>query len=123
VYDIPVWSAPGELVDGTRVDVLTVAAPGAAPRGPALMFSRWNKFTFKEREHPFHFPELGAYFCRAYDEQAGTPKVASFTLVDDVTPPRGEDGAPTTPHRREMWHQVCAPETATETAGAKPSAP
>jgi len=107
VYDIPRWSAPGVLADGTPVDVLAVVAPGAEPRGPALSFSRWNKFTFKEREHPFLFPQLGAYLCRGYEERVPGAKLASFTLVDDATPPRGEDGAPVAPRHREMWHWTC----------------
>ena len=95
------------LADGTPVDVLAVVAPGAEPRGPALSFSRWNKFTFKEREHPFLFPQLGAYLCRGYEERVPGAKLASFTLVDDATPPRGEDGAPVAPRHREMWHWTC----------------
>ncbi|HEV3190847.1 MAG TPA: HTTM domain-containing protein, partial [Polyangiaceae bacterium] len=53
-YAIPRWEAPGLLADGTPVEVLSVVAPGAMPRGPNVRFSRWNKLTFKEREFPFY---------------------------------------------------------------------
>ncbi len=107
-YPLPRWSAPGELVDGTKVDVLATAAPLMEPRGPALSASRWNKFTFKEIEHPFRLAELGDYLCRAYEERAGdSPRLAAFTLTEDMYPPRGEDGAPTIPRHRELWHQTC----------------
>jgi hypothetical protein len=106
-YAIPRWEAPGQLVDGTPVEVLSVVAPGAMPRGPAIRYSRWNKFTFKEREHPFLFPELGAYFCRKYDEETGGPKLASFTLIDRAQPPRPPSGAADPADERIMWRQIC----------------
>jgi hypothetical protein len=106
VYDIPRWDAPGKLEDGHDVEVLSVAAPGARPRGAGVFFSRWNKFTFKEREHPFLFAELGAYLCRTYDERTGAT-LASFTLIDDQTPARapGAQQEPAKPH--VMWEETC----------------
>jgi hypothetical protein len=106
-YAIPRWEAPGVLVDSTPVEVLSVVAPGAMPRGAAIRYSRWNKFTFKEREHPYLFPELGAYFCRKYDAETGGPKLASFTLVDRAQPPRLPSGAAAPADERVMWREIC----------------
>jgi hypothetical protein len=110
VYAIPRWSAPGRLADGTPVEVLGVAAPGARPREAANHFSRWNKFTFKEREHPFLFAELGSYLCRAYNERAPGPRLAAFRLIDDPQPPHDRGGRADPPTHREMWTQTCAEE-------------
>jgi hypothetical protein len=107
VYAVPRWSAPGQLTDGTAVEVLAVAAPGARPREAAVMFSRWNKFTFKEREHPFLFAELCAYLCRAYNERSQGARLASFRLVDDPQPPHDPSGRALPPTHREMWQQTC----------------
>ena len=106
-YDIPRWRAPGTLADGTSVEVLSVAAPGAMPRAAAWIFSRWNKFTFKEHEHPFRFPELGAYLCRTYDEERPGAKLSSFTLIDDATPPRPPAGPAEPPKPRVLWTENC----------------
>jgi hypothetical protein len=106
-YSIPRWEAPGVLVDGTPVEVLSVVAPGAMPRSAEMRYSRWNKFTFKEREHPYLYPELGAYFCRKYDEEAGGPKLASFTLVDRAQPPRPPSGPASPADERVMWREIC----------------
>jgi hypothetical protein len=108
-YAIPRWEAPGLLADGTPVEVLSVVAPGAMPRGPNVRFSRWNKLTFKEREFPF-YPELGAYFCRKYDEVAeprSRTKLASFTLVDHMTPPRPPVGQSEAPTDRILLNESC----------------
>jgi hypothetical protein len=106
-YDAPGWQAPGLLADGTPVEVLSVVAPGAISQGPAWNFSRWYKMTFKEHEHPFHFPELGAYFCRKYDDERPGSKLASFTLVNRATPPRPPTGPvpPATEH--VLWSETC----------------
>jgi hypothetical protein len=110
-YATPHWEAPGVLGDGTAVEVLAVVAPGAMPKAPAFRFSRWNKLTFKEREHPFRFPELAAYFCRKYDEEtaASSPgsKLASFTLVNHETPPRPPSGPADPPTDRTLWVERC----------------
>ena len=111
-YGIHRWTAPGELADGSRVDVLSVAAPLMQPRKPAISASRWNKFTFKEIEHPFRLAELGAYLCRAYDERApGSSKLTDFTLIEDLYQPQAEGSGPTPPQHRELWHQTCAEQT------------
>jgi hypothetical protein len=109
VYVVPRWNGPGTLTDGTQVEVLGVAAPGVRPRAPGLIFSRWNKFTFKEREHPYLFPALCAYLCRAFNERTTGPKLASFRLVDDPMPPHDTRGNAAPPQHREMWQQTCAP--------------
>ncbi len=54
VYDIPAWHVTGTLPDGGTIDVLPVAVPALVPR-VAWSFSRWYKFTFKERERPSSF--------------------------------------------------------------------
>ena len=111
VYAIPRWDAPGVLSDGSQVEVLTAVAPGVKPRQPAYQFSRWNKFTFKGLELPFHYPELAAYYCRAYNERAssvGAASLVSFTLVNDATPPHDEKGIAAPPEHIELWHQTCS---------------
>jgi hypothetical protein len=107
-YAVPRWDAPGKLGDGTDLEVLSVVAPGARPREPAMRFSRWNKFTFKEIEHPIAYAELGAYFCRAHDERTGK-KLASFTLVNDATPPHDTSGRAAPAMHTVLWEQRCTP--------------
>jgi hypothetical protein len=112
VHAIPHWSAPGLLTDGTPVEILSVAAPGARPLGPAIRFSRWSKFRFKDRgERPLPWPTLGPYLCKEYDRQVGPalggPKLASFDVVNDETAPRLPDQEASAPRRRTMWHQQC----------------
>jgi Vitamin K-dependent gamma-carboxylase len=109
-YDIPRWSAPGRLADGREVDVLAVAAPDAQPRGSGIRFSRWNKFTFKDRDYPYLFPELTTYLCRTFDERSPGARLVSFTLVKDLTPRRDDDGAPPLPSTRHvLWEGTCGP--------------
>ncbi len=111
VYNIPHWSAPGVLSDGSpSEDVLSAVAPDASPHGPGLSFSRWSKFAFKEREHPLPWPTLGRYLCRRYDERPMSGRgvrLTSFDVVNDEERPRlpGEDPHP--PKRRLLWHQEC----------------
>jgi hypothetical protein len=106
-YEVPRWDAPGLLADGTPVEVLSVAAPGARARGPAIHYSRWNKYTFKWREHPLRYAELGAYLCRAYEERTHA-RLASFDLIDDESMPHlpGQPANPT--QHKLLWHQECA---------------
>jgi hypothetical protein len=106
IYAVPRWDAPGKLHDGTDLEVLSVVAPGARPREAAVRFSRWNKFTFKEIEHPIAYAELGAYFCRAHDERTGK-KLASFTLVNDATPPHDSTGRAAPSTHTLLWDQRC----------------
>jgi hypothetical protein len=106
-YDIARWEAQGVLADGTRVEVLPVAAPGTAPEEPGYVFSRWYKFTCKEREFPFRYPELGAYFCRTYDERTSGAHLAQFTLVAHEAPPRAPGDPPPESHDRVLWSQEC----------------
>lgn len=105
VYDIPRWQAAGIDSVGAHVDVLAVAVPDLVPR-VRWRFSRWYKFTFKERERAFHFPELGAYICRAYRENSGH-QLREFTLVEGLTPPTEPGGPEPASRRRERWHQTC----------------
>lgn len=106
VYDVPLWSAPGVQADGTLVDVLEVAEPHLIGK-VGVGFSRWYKFTFKERERPFRLPELGRYLCRAYEEKTGA-RLRSFTLVETLTPP-SLPGQPAGPARhRDLLRQECA---------------
>jgi hypothetical protein len=109
VYSIRRWTAMGRLEDGTEVDVLAVSAPLTQPRKPGYSSSRWNKLTFKEMEHPFLFSELGAYLCRTYDERSGhSSKLASFVLLEDMYPARGEHDGPQSPKHRELVRFACA---------------
>ncbi|MEO7035164.1 MAG: HTTM domain-containing protein [Polyangiaceae bacterium] len=105
VYPIPRWYAPGTTAAGTHVDTLAAAVPDLVP-AVRWRFSRWYKFTFKERERPFHFPELSSFICRAYAENTGT-RLREFTLFEELTPPRLPGGAVPVPETRERWHQVC----------------
>ncbi len=106
-FDPPEWEAQGRLADGTPVEVLSVVAPGAMAQGPPWRFSRWYKMTFKEQEHPFHFPELGAYFCRKYDDERPGPRLASFTLVNRAAPPRPPTGPAPLPREHVLWSETC----------------
>ncbi len=108
IYEIPHWDAPGFLINGTPVEVLSVAASGARPRGPAIRFSRWNKFTFKEREHPLPWPTLGPYLCRAFDEKVAGPSLATFDVTDTPTQPHlpYQDSPPA--KIRHLWHETCS---------------
>jgi Vitamin K-dependent gamma-carboxylase len=105
VYDIPRWSAEGSTVTGRHVEVLSRAVPDLVPV-VRWRFSRWYKFTFKERERPFRFEQLGAFMCREYLAHTGQ-KLREFSLSETLTPPSVQ-GQPERPaHTRERWHQVC----------------
>jgi hypothetical protein len=105
VYDIPSWSAEGSTVAGEHVEVLSRAVPDLVPV-VRWRFSRWYKFTFKERERPFRFEQLGAFMCREYLAHTGQ-KLREFSLSETLTPPLvlGQAQRPAT--TRERWHQVC----------------
>lgn len=105
VYDIPTWDVAGVTTTGNSVEVLPVAVPDLVPK-VAWSFSRWYKFTFKERERPYRFASLGGYLCRAYGERAGEP-LRELTLFETLTPPTliGVERRPA--RRRERWHQSC----------------
>jgi hypothetical protein len=106
VYDVPTWEASGVTKAGRPVDVLAVAVPELVPK-IAWSFSRWYKFTFKERERPFRFAELSAYFCRAFEDRAGEP-LRELTLVETLTPPIHAGAATGGPaRRRARWHHDC----------------
>lgn len=107
IYDVPHWTAPGVLTDGTPVDVLSLVAPEARPREPAYIFSRWYKFSCKAREHAYRFPELGSYLCRAHDERYPGPKLASFTLTIEAIHPSLPGEPPKEPFPVQTWHQEC----------------
>ena len=106
VYDIPSWRATGVTVDGKQVDVL----PSAIPDLPPVVrwrFSRWYKFTFKERERAYRFPALGAFVCRSYATATGE-RLKEFSFYEDLTPARVPGGQQNATRSRERWHQVCA---------------
>jgi Vitamin K-dependent gamma-carboxylase len=105
VYDIPRWEAPGVLSDGRRVEVLALAVPALVPK-VAWSFSRWYKFTFKERERAFRFAALGTFLCREYERKTGA-HLESFALVENLTPPTIAGASPLPTRRRERWHQSC----------------
>jgi hypothetical protein len=108
VYDIPRWEAPGILSDGSNVEVLSRAVPALVPK-VEWNFSRWYKFTFKERERPFRFAALGTFQCSEYERRTGA-RLQSFTLVENLTPPMLAGGSPRPTRRRERWHQSCSPQ-------------
>ncbi len=105
VYDIPRWSAEGSTITGAHVEVLSQAVPDLVPV-VRWRFSRWYKFTFKERERPFRFEQLGAFMCREYLAHTGQ-KLREFSLSETLTPPLvlGQPQRPAS--TRERWHQVC----------------
>jgi hypothetical protein len=105
VYDIPRWEASGVSVGGANVEVLAAAVPALVPR-VAWNFSRWYKFTFKGRERPFRFAELGRFVCREYERRTGT-RLESFTLVETLTPAKIPGRSPLPTQRRERWRQRC----------------
>ena len=107
IWEIHHWRAPGVLADGTQIDVLSVVAPGASPQGPAWKFSRWNKFTFKEHEHPLPWPTLGPYLCRAFNEAVVGPRLQSFTAIDDLSFPHRPYQPPVLSPPRVLWQQSC----------------
>jgi hypothetical protein len=102
-YEVAHWDAPGFLVDGSHVDVLSVVAPATHVRGPAWHHHRWNKLTFKSLERPLEMPALVAYLCRSYDERASSMRLASFSIVRATAPARARN-APldTSLERREL---------------------
>lgn len=94
-YPRPSWQGPGELADGTAIDVVDELIPGAHPREPGLHFSRWTKFTYKMDQQPF-FPELAAYLCRAYNDGTRRPALVRFRLIvrEQAPTPPGTPPAP-----------------------------
>jgi len=107
IYAIPRWTAPGTRVDGSPVEVLSVVAPGTQPRGAGLHFSRWNKFTFKDREHPLPWPTLGPYFCREFDRLSPGSPLASFEVIDGHELPHLPYEAPPPSDPVVLWRQIC----------------
>ncbi|MGH7294464.1 MAG: HTTM domain-containing protein, partial [Polyangiaceae bacterium] len=107
--DLSRWRGDGVLADGSRVEVVSVVAPGAAPTAPGWTFDRWYKVMAKEHERRFPYPTVGAYFCRRWDELRPGSPLRSFTLYDDVAHPRVPDGPaqPITPVT--LWRQTCSP--------------
>ena len=105
VYPIPRWHADGVAADASHVDVFPAAVPDLVPE-VRWRFSRWYKFTFKEREHPYRFAELGAYVCRAYRINTGQA-LREFTLTETRTPPRLPSDPQRAPEARVRWHQIC----------------
>jgi hypothetical protein len=105
VYDVPRWRADGATTNGAQVEVLSQAVPDLVPT-VRWRFSRWYKFTFKERERPFRFAQLGDFMCREYSAHTGQ-RLREFSLIETLTPPRlaGEPEHAST--ARERWHQVC----------------
>ncbi len=104
VYDVPRWEAQGR-VGGTEVSVLPSSEPGLLPV-LGWRFSRWYKFTFKERERSFKLPQLAAWLCRSYGEHAG-PRLETLTLVETLTPPLVPGGRPQKTQRRTLWEGDC----------------
>jgi len=105
IYDVPLWSASGVRVDGTPVDVLQAAQPELVGK-VGVRFSRWYKFTFKERERPFRLPELGLHLCRAFEAGTGAG-LRSFTLTETLTPPALPGQPRGQARRRDLLHQTC----------------
>jgi len=105
VYDIPSWRAEGITQSGAHVEALAQAVPDLLPV-VRWRFSRWYKFTFKERERAFRFAPLGRFICREYQAHTGEA-LREFSLIEKLTPPLVY-GHPREPaHERERWHQVC----------------
>ncbi len=107
VYEVPSWHADGVTTDGKRVDVLPIAIPDLVPV-VRWRFSRWYKFTFKERERAFRFAALGDFTCRSYAEHAGQ-RLRELTFFETRTPPKQPDGRALPARTLERWHQVCTP--------------
>jgi hypothetical protein len=106
VYDIPRWEVRGTLADGTDVDLLETAVPALVPE-IAWSFSRWYKFTFKERERPYPFVAIGNYFCTEYARKSGS-SLASLAIFENLTPPIVPN-QPVDPAVRRERHQATCP--------------
>lgn len=107
VYEVPSWRVTGMTTDGKSVDVLPSAIPDLVPT-VRWRFSRWYKFTFKERERPFRFAALADYTCRSYAEHTGK-QLRELSFFETRTPPRQVDGSAKPPYTLERWHQECSP--------------
>ncbi len=107
VYEVPSWRADGVTTDGRHVEVLPSAIPDLVPV-VRWRFSRWYKFTFKERERPFRFAALADFACRSYAEHAGH-SLREVTFFETRTPPRLPDGSALPARTLERWHQQCSP--------------
>jgi hypothetical protein len=107
VYDVPRWEVTGYLADGREVDVLPYTVPALVP-AIAWSFSRWYKFTFKERERPFPFHSIGDFFCAEY-RRATRSKLASLAIFESLTPPVVPPESPLPATRRERFRTRCAP--------------
>ncbi|HEY1536644.1 MAG TPA: HTTM domain-containing protein, partial [Polyangiaceae bacterium] len=105
VYDIPRWRADGSTTAGVQVEALSQAVPDLVPE-VRWRFSRWYKFTFKERERPLRFAQLGDFVCREYSAHTGQ-QLREFSLIETLTPPRVAGQPQRAATERERWHQVC----------------
>jgi hypothetical protein len=107
IYGVPRWRAPGVLTTGEPVDVLAVVAPETEERHAGIRYSRWTKFTFKERDFPLPWATLGPYLCREYAERRPGTAPESFDVIDEGHPPRLPGGPPPVAGLRVLWHQRC----------------
>ena len=96
------WRVVGQRADGTKVDVLAVAAPGMRA-APGWSGERWYKFTFKPN---IPFSSLHSYLCRTYN--AERPRVDRLSIERTVRLPH-RPGEPVKPTRDEVLYEGPCP--------------
>lgn len=104
IYSVPTWVGPGQLSDGSSVDVLAVVEPEIHPLEPGIRHSRWNKFIYKE---DIPWPTLGPYICRTYAERRPTPPLVSFEVIDAAIKPHLPGQPANPPQNHTLWRQRC----------------
>jgi hypothetical protein len=105
-YSRKEWSAPGVLADGTKVDVMTVAAP-QMNMGIGWRFTRWLGVA-ERGEHPY-IVQFGDYLCRRYREARpdGAP-LQRFTILKTAHPPPIPGAERPSPRTETLLEQECS---------------
>jgi hypothetical protein len=100
------WNAPGELVDGRRVDdLLPQTAPELLTRVSHVTYARWLKLR-EAMWRPEPRTLVAQYLCRRHDADARVPLrwLDLFATVRYLAP----NGVTKTEHAVRLLHQECA---------------
>jgi hypothetical protein len=106
--DVPVddisWRAPGELGDGSRVELTEAVIPELAKHG-GFRYSRWHRLRNSlALKAPDLLLPLGRYICRRWSAMHPDVALARFDLVARARPIFSTEP----PHEAVLFKQACA---------------
>jgi hypothetical protein len=105
-----VLRGPGQLADGTRVDVLRDGVGPLPPEEPRWLYSRWTKFVenYAYSRDQRMLLEFGRFLCRRWNDDRGRrAPLTSFDIErhERVVSAPGEPPRPWT--HTVWWHHQC----------------